>query len=189
MVVFLVRMFSTLKLDVQWFLFLTAFLEILRRAVWNIFRLENEHLNNCGRFRAVQEIPLPFEKDDRRVVPDKQQQEKQKKKEEKSSVRKNPSLPISVRLRGWYAKMKNWSTGKRNQSNREEKEVFELENVSHLDEDTITLNDHDTVLDVIDIISASALSSSTAGGLTKRTSTNSDLRKSVSMPVSLNAGT
>ena len=25
-----------------------AFLEIFRRFVWNFFRLENEHLNNCG---------------------------------------------------------------------------------------------------------------------------------------------
>ena len=34
--------------------------EISRRAMWNIFRLENEQLNNCGRFRAVQDIPLPL---------------------------------------------------------------------------------------------------------------------------------
>jgi hypothetical protein len=26
----------------------------------NFFRLENEHSNNCGQFRAVKEIPLPF---------------------------------------------------------------------------------------------------------------------------------
>jgi hypothetical protein len=24
--------------------------------VWNFFRLENEHLNNCGQFRAVRDI-------------------------------------------------------------------------------------------------------------------------------------
>jgi hypothetical protein len=34
--------------------------EVSRRAMWNIFRLENEQLNNCGRFRAVQDIPLPL---------------------------------------------------------------------------------------------------------------------------------
>lgn len=28
--------------------------------MWNFFRLENEHLNNCGRFRAIKDIPLPF---------------------------------------------------------------------------------------------------------------------------------
>ena len=30
--------------------------EVLRRFVWNFFRLENEHLNNCGQFRAVRDI-------------------------------------------------------------------------------------------------------------------------------------
>lgn len=29
-----------------------------RRFVWNFFRLENEHLNNCGNFRAVRDISL-----------------------------------------------------------------------------------------------------------------------------------
>jgi len=33
--------------------------EILRRGQWNLFRLENEHLNNCGKFRAVKELQLP----------------------------------------------------------------------------------------------------------------------------------
>uniref|UniRef100_A0A1B0GPH4 Uncharacterized protein n=1 Tax=Phlebotomus papatasi TaxID=29031 RepID=A0A1B0GPH4_PHLPP len=28
-------------------------LEVFRRFVWNFFRLENEHLNNCGNFRAL----------------------------------------------------------------------------------------------------------------------------------------
>lgn len=42
-------------------LFLIAVIEIVRRFIWNIFRLENEHLNNCGQFRAVRDIPLPYE--------------------------------------------------------------------------------------------------------------------------------
>ena len=29
---------------------------LCRRFVWNFFRLENEHLNNCGKFRAVRDI-------------------------------------------------------------------------------------------------------------------------------------
>jgi hypothetical protein len=29
--------------------------------MWNFFRLENEHLNNCGHFRAIKDIPLPFQ--------------------------------------------------------------------------------------------------------------------------------
>ncbi|KAI1312230.1 hypothetical protein EDD11_003030 [Mortierella claussenii] len=40
--------------------FSLAFLEVLRRWQWNFFRLENEHLNNCGQFRAIKDIPLPF---------------------------------------------------------------------------------------------------------------------------------
>ncbi|XP_052789800.1 xenotropic and polytropic retrovirus receptor 1-like [Mya arenaria] len=37
---------------------LLASLEIFRRFVWNFFRLENEHLNNCGQFRAVRDISI-----------------------------------------------------------------------------------------------------------------------------------
>jgi hypothetical protein len=32
--------------------------EIARRFLWNFFRLENEHLNNCGKFRAVRDISI-----------------------------------------------------------------------------------------------------------------------------------
>ncbi len=35
-----------------------GFLEVFRRFVWNFFRLENEHLNNCGQFRAVRDISI-----------------------------------------------------------------------------------------------------------------------------------
>lgn len=36
-----------------------------RRFVWNFFRLENEHLNNCGEFRAVRDISVaPLNADD-----------------------------------------------------------------------------------------------------------------------------
>ena len=35
-----------------------AVLEVFRRFVWNFFRLENEHLNNCGEFRAVRDISI-----------------------------------------------------------------------------------------------------------------------------------
>jgi len=33
-------------------------LEIIRRTVWNFFRLENEHLNNCENFRVTNLVPL-----------------------------------------------------------------------------------------------------------------------------------
>ncbi|CAK9291988.1 unnamed protein product [Gordionus sp. m RMFG-2023] len=40
-------------------------LEVFRRFVWNFFRLENEHLNNCGQFRAVRDISIaPIDKND-----------------------------------------------------------------------------------------------------------------------------
>ncbi|KAI7994874.1 hypothetical protein LOK49_LG11G01096, partial [Camellia lanceoleosa] len=37
-----------------------ACLEILRHGMWNCFRLENEHLNNVGKYRAFKSVPLPF---------------------------------------------------------------------------------------------------------------------------------
>ncbi|KHN10064.1 phosphate transporter PHO1-like [Glycine soja] len=40
--------------------FLLASLEVIRRGHWNFYRLENEHLNNVGRYRAVKAVPLPF---------------------------------------------------------------------------------------------------------------------------------
>lgn len=34
--------------------------EVLRRAQWNVFRVEYEHVNNCNGLRAVADVPLPF---------------------------------------------------------------------------------------------------------------------------------
>lgn len=35
------------------------------RFIWNYFRLENEHVNNCGQFRAVRDISVkPIRKGD-----------------------------------------------------------------------------------------------------------------------------
>ncbi|KAL9364218.1 hypothetical protein Peur_042091 [Populus x canadensis] len=44
--------------------FLLASLEVIRRGHWNFYRLENEHLNNVGKFRAVKAVPLPFRETD-----------------------------------------------------------------------------------------------------------------------------
>ncbi|XP_038721838.1 phosphate transporter PHO1-like isoform X2 [Tripterygium wilfordii] len=44
--------------------FFMASLEIIRRGHWNFYRLENEHLNNVGKFRAVKAVPLPFRETD-----------------------------------------------------------------------------------------------------------------------------
>ncbi|KAL3378701.1 hypothetical protein AABB24_004563 [Solanum stoloniferum] len=46
------------------FLAVVACLEILRRGIWNFFRLENEHLNNVGKYRAFKSVPLPFNYDE-----------------------------------------------------------------------------------------------------------------------------
>jgi hypothetical protein len=35
-----------------------ALVELNRRFFWNFFRLENEHLNNCGKFRAIRDISI-----------------------------------------------------------------------------------------------------------------------------------
>lgn len=40
------------------FIKLLFFVINYRRFVWNFFRLENEHLNNCGKFRAVRDISI-----------------------------------------------------------------------------------------------------------------------------------
>ncbi|KAE8670563.1 Phosphate transporter PHO1 [Hibiscus syriacus] len=44
--------------------FFLASLEVFRRGHWNFYRLENEHLNNVGKFRAVKTVPLPFRETD-----------------------------------------------------------------------------------------------------------------------------
>ncbi|KAF9206009.1 hypothetical protein BGZ49_003154 [Haplosporangium sp. Z 27] len=55
-----------MNLNVSVLSFILALIEMLRgrkaneRWMWNFFRLENEHLNNCGQFRAIKDIPLPF---------------------------------------------------------------------------------------------------------------------------------
>ncbi|MBA0759444.1 hypothetical protein Gotri_022330 [Gossypium trilobum] len=58
---------------------IVASIEIIRRGIWNFFRLtfrstfhfllkmsrlENEHLNNVGKFRAFKSAPLPFNYED-----------------------------------------------------------------------------------------------------------------------------
>ena len=45
---------------------LRKIVRISRRFLWNFFRLENEHLNNCGEFRAIRDISIvPLETVDR----------------------------------------------------------------------------------------------------------------------------
>ncbi|KAK9727557.1 Xenotropic and polytropic retrovirus receptor 1 [Basidiobolus ranarum] len=55
---------STSVLGTGWDPRLVAFFlalgEVYRRFQWNFFRMENEHINNVGQYRAIKEIPLPF---------------------------------------------------------------------------------------------------------------------------------
>ncbi|KAI5302733.1 hypothetical protein KEM56_000408, partial [Ascosphaera pollenicola] len=41
--------------------FFVAFSEVIRRGIWVIFRVENEHCTNVELFRASRDIPLPYE--------------------------------------------------------------------------------------------------------------------------------
>lgn len=41
--------------------FLVSFSEVCRRGIWTLFRVENEHCTNVGRFRASRDVPLPYE--------------------------------------------------------------------------------------------------------------------------------
>jgi xenotropic and polytropic retrovirus receptor 1 len=41
--------------------FFVSFSEVLRRGLWMLIRVENEHCTNVGRFRASRDIPLPYE--------------------------------------------------------------------------------------------------------------------------------
>ena len=40
--------------------FSVAFAEVMRRGMWSLFRVENEHCNNVGTLRATRIIPLPY---------------------------------------------------------------------------------------------------------------------------------
>jgi len=41
--------------------FFVGLAEVLRRGVWALFRVENEHTNNVLKFRASRDIPLPYQ--------------------------------------------------------------------------------------------------------------------------------
>jgi len=51
---------GTLPWDSRITSFTLAMLEVFRRFQWNFIRMENEHVNNCGMFRATKDIPLPY---------------------------------------------------------------------------------------------------------------------------------
>ncbi|XP_073129980.1 phosphate transporter PHO1 homolog 9-like [Henckelia pumila] len=47
---------------------LVACLEILRRGIWNFFRLENEHFHNVEKYQAYKSTPLPFYYEDEKFL-------------------------------------------------------------------------------------------------------------------------
>lgn len=52
--------FNVSFMHTQTMITVVASLEIIRRGIWSFFRLENEHLNNVGKYRAFKSVPLPF---------------------------------------------------------------------------------------------------------------------------------
>ncbi|KAG5953861.1 hypothetical protein E4U53_001309 [Claviceps sorghi] len=40
--------------------FMVSFVEVLRRAMWALFRVENEHCANVAQYKASRDIPLPY---------------------------------------------------------------------------------------------------------------------------------
>lgn len=55
--------------DAEIMITILAPFEVFRRFIWNFFRLENEHLNNCGRFRAVRDISVaPIDCSDQLII-------------------------------------------------------------------------------------------------------------------------
>ncbi|CAL0312228.1 unnamed protein product [Lupinus luteus] len=56
--------FNVSFLHKQAMISIVASSEIMRRGMWNFFRVENEHLNNVGKYRAFKSVPLPFNYDE-----------------------------------------------------------------------------------------------------------------------------
>ncbi|CAN8253640.1 unnamed protein product [Cochlearia groenlandica] len=52
--------FQFKSMHTQTVIAVVASLEIIRRGIWNFFRLESEHVNNVGKYRAFKTVSLPF---------------------------------------------------------------------------------------------------------------------------------
>lgn len=48
--------------------FAVSFSEVIRRGIWSIFRVENEHCTNVNMFRALRDIPLPYEVEENTIA-------------------------------------------------------------------------------------------------------------------------
>jgi hypothetical protein len=40
--------------------FMVAFMEVTRRGMWTLFRVENEHCGNVSQYKASRDVPLPY---------------------------------------------------------------------------------------------------------------------------------
>lgn len=40
--------------------FMVAFMEVTRRGMWALFRVENEHCSNVSQYKASRDVPLPY---------------------------------------------------------------------------------------------------------------------------------
>lgn len=70
-----------------------------RRFVWNFFRLENEHLNNCGQFRAVRDISIvPISANDQHLLEKMMDEEDGVTNRQSKPMEKRPLLPRWVFL-------------------------------------------------------------------------------------------
>ncbi|KAG1862041.1 EXS family protein/ERD1/XPR1/SYG1 family protein [Suillus subalutaceus] len=56
--------------------FISALMEMVRRVVWNFYRLENEHLGNMDQYRITREVPLPYPFDNPQLEDDDDEEDK-----------------------------------------------------------------------------------------------------------------
>uniref|UniRef100_A0A5K3EQJ4 SPX domain-containing protein n=1 Tax=Mesocestoides corti TaxID=53468 RepID=A0A5K3EQJ4_MESCO len=69
---------------------IVMFAEVTRRIIWNFFRLENEHLNNCGNFRAVRDIGIaPIRKDSPQTPPNENVDKRYRKFNQRFTLNRN----------------------------------------------------------------------------------------------------
>lgn len=82
--------------------FIVALAEVIRRGMWSVFRVENEHCNNVVQFRASRDVPLPYalRSSDSTSTKDKKRNKKSKNKtdedtsdDETTVTSPNPTTP------------------------------------------------------------------------------------------------
>ncbi|KAF2179803.1 EXS-domain-containing protein [Zopfia rhizophila CBS 207.26] len=79
--------------------FAVALSEICRRGIWTLFRVENEHCTNVGRFRASRDVPLPYDLPSspelsQRTSAEQQQHPDDETPSPHTSLRRTPTAPV-----------------------------------------------------------------------------------------------